>query len=237
MAERFFAFVLHASAAGIMLAGYKGLETTVLNTYITSQKGGHAQFLTIQALALALLTTIFSLVTDVLPSFTLARKLKRAFFIVALPVTVVVFAIYWSLLFLFPHLILQGKPGSTPPSSTSSAQAEVFRIPLSLDLALHAAPAVSLLLDFFAFERAYGRFEAGWGATIATSLFGIWYAVWVEYCAGYNGTFPYPFLNNPLPVRIAIYTVVINIAVASFRGINKLHIKLNGQPFVRTKKE
>lgn len=49
MAERFLAFVLHASAAGIMLAGYKSLETTVLDSYIRSQKGGHAQFLTIQA--------------------------------------------------------------------------------------------------------------------------------------------------------------------------------------------
>lgn len=49
MAEKFLAFVLHASAAGIMLAGYKSLETTVLDSYIRSQKGGHAQFLTIQA--------------------------------------------------------------------------------------------------------------------------------------------------------------------------------------------
>lgn len=106
----------------------------------------------------------------------------------SMKLAVVVTSIYWSLLLLFPHLILQGKPGATPPSSTSTTQAEIFRIPLSLDLSLHAVPAISLLIDFFAFERAYGPFEAGPGATIAASLFGLWYSIWVEYCAGYNET-------------------------------------------------
>ena len=89
MAERFLALVLHAGSAVIMAMGYKGLETTILDTYIRGQKGGHSQFLTIQAyvslssfqslnltlnssiggcrLLIAWLTMIFGVVADIFP--------------------------------------------------------------------------------------------------------------------------------------------------------------------------
>lgn len=41
--------LLHFSAAGVMTWGYQSLETTVLDSWIRTQTGGHFQFLTIQA--------------------------------------------------------------------------------------------------------------------------------------------------------------------------------------------
>ena len=58
MAERFLALVLHAGSAVIMAMGYKGLETTILDTYIRGQKGGHSQFLTIQAFVPSLINIL-----------------------------------------------------------------------------------------------------------------------------------------------------------------------------------
>lgn len=82
-------------------------------------------------------------------------------------------------------------------------------------------------------------------------VFGVWYSVWVEYCASFNHTcewfvflsvcsdsdieccydaVPYPFLTvNELPGRIAIYVVVTFVAFLSFRGINKLHARITGR--------
>ena len=68
---------------------------------------------------------------------------------------------------------------------------ELVRIPLSLDLSLHAIPGVALLLDFFLFEVKYSKRYARYGGAIVAAVSGIWYASWVEYCASYNGTCAY----------------------------------------------
>ena len=97
----------------------------------------------------------------------------------------------------FPSLILQASPQapSTPgltseplegPSSSPKIP-HLVRIPLSLDLSLHAAPAISLLLDFFVLEKSYGPTAASLGATVMSAIFGIWYSAWVEWCAEENG--------------------------------------------------
>lgn len=216
---------------------------------------------------------VLSLASDFSPSpqrslFSLIlKKAKRAFFLVALPVrtltrgvnpfqltplfqlSVVVTSIYWTLILLFPSLILQAAPAPAVASSSSETPTPALaRIPLSLDLALHFAPAFSFLLDFFLFEKSYDPLAAGLGAATMSTAFGVWYAVWVEYCASYNGTcafyfillasnlyidnsffnsVPYPFLTlNPLPVRIVIYIIVTTIAFLSFRFINTLHWRL-----------
>lgn len=94
--------------------------------------------------------------------------------------SVVVSSIYWSLILLAPNLILMKDPRVSEPSYTGPS---VIRIPLKIDLALHASPAISLLLDLFAFEAPYTQKEATIGATVSAVLFGVWYASWVEYCA------------------------------------------------------
>jgi len=60
-------------------------------------------------------------------------------------------------------------------------------ISLRVDLALHAAPAIALVLDFFLFEKKYTRYQVVRVAPLTAILFGIWYVSWVEYCASQNG--------------------------------------------------
>lgn len=226
-ARRIFAVVLHASAVAILSYGYLELEKTVLNSYIITQRGGHSQFLTIQALIITWFTMLVSMFCDMFPRFQGLKLIKRSFFLIAMPLAVVVTTIYWSLLLFFPSLILSAVPSSPGSASEPSSSPEVpalLRLPLRHDLSLHAAPAISLLLDFFLLEKKYGPSAASWGAMITSIMFGTWYSIWVEWCAAANGHFPYPFLTvNELPGRIVIYTIVTIIAFISFRGLNALH--------------
>lgn len=170
--------------------------------------------------------------------------------------SIVVSSIYWSLVTLAPNLILRSDPGSTEPSSTGPS---LIRIPLSLDLALHASPVISLLIDLFAFEAPYSKWETKYSAPAVASVFGVWYAFWVERCAGINKSCecgfcslypadevyltdrltlagPYPFLENPFPIRVAIYAAVCTVAVLSFQGVAGLHRSLyGGRPSETTK--
>lgn len=73
--------------------------------------------------------------------------------------------------------------GTIPTSATPNA---AFQLPLSIDLALHAAPAVFLMFDFLLFEKKYDKREANVIAPVAASLFGLWYCSWVEHCGKHN---------------------------------------------------
>jgi hypothetical protein len=119
-----------------------------------------------------------------------------------------------------------------------------MRIPVAMDLALHAIPALSLLLDFYIFETKFSSYEVNRRATVIAATWCVWYSAWVEYCASYNGhcelfiysavnhcsntlsgcTVPYPFLTeNPFPVRCGIYCGAMVLALGAFRIINSLH--------------
>lgn len=74
--------------------------------------------------------------------------------------------------------------GSGP--SPASAASPLIRIPFSLDLALHASPAIALLTEFVAFQMPYSYSDVTYTATVFAVLVGIWYGTWVEYCASYN---------------------------------------------------
>ncbi|KAI0928613.1 hypothetical protein AcW2_004570 [Taiwanofungus camphoratus] len=187
------AVLLHTVAASVMAYGFINLKTTPLDKWIRAQKGGHFQYLTIIGLCVAWLTMIFGLGADMFPSFTISRKIKRTILMVALPVAVVVTTVYWSLFLFMPNMILRPlpdalmpEPDQTVPSSVSEGS-ELQRIPLKLDLALHAAPAISLLIDFTFFERKYTKAEAVYGGVVICAIAGASYASWVEYCAKFNG--------------------------------------------------
>ncbi|OCH95044.1 hypothetical protein OBBRIDRAFT_788778 [Obba rivulosa] len=213
----------HAIALAIMTYGFASLGTLPADEWIRRQKGGHFQFLTIQGLVVALLTMAVALAADFLPSLNALKFLKRTLFMIAMPLAVVISSIYWTLLTVMPHLILRPDLGPTTPTSSATVPA-LQRIPLKMDLALHAAPAISLLVDFLLFERKYPRLQARYGAIVVTAIAGIWYACWVEYCAQYNGVFPYPFLtHNPFNIRVAIYAGASGLALVSFWMLNTLH--------------
>ena len=95
--------------------------------------------------------------------------------------------IYWGLLLLFPTLILRPQDASElNPAVSSEASDDLLRVPLYLDLALHAVPGSVLLLDFFLFERKYPKTYARYGGAAVAVIAGGWYSWWVEYCASYN---------------------------------------------------
>ena len=100
----------------------------------------------------------------------------------------VISSIYWTLLLFFPTLILRASESGKLSATSSQQMPQLLRIPLSLDLALHAAPGTALLLDFFLFEAKYPKRQARYGGAVVAAIAGVWYAAWVEYCASYNGT-------------------------------------------------
>jgi len=205
---------------GIMTYGFLGLKTMPASAEITTQTGGFSQFLTIQGLAAAWLTMALSLGCDLLPSSISLRAAKRVLLMISLPVAIVVFAVYWSLMLLSPSLILRQQLVASEPSS-SPAVPELIRIPLNIDLSLHAVPAIALLADFFFFEKKYTKKQVQIGTPLITFLCGTGYSCWVEYCASYNKIFPYPFLTeNPLDIRIGIYVFVSFLAWGCFRLAN-----------------
>ncbi|KAJ6596782.1 FAR-17a/AIG1-like protein [Mycena vulgaris] len=208
--------LLHLCAISAMSYGYTALHGLAVNSWITSQYGGHFQFLTIQGLAVAWLTMVVGLVEDFFPSIKGIRATKRALLIAAMPIATIVSSIYWTLLLTFPHLILRAMPEESAP----------IGIPLRIDLALHAAPCIALLADFMIFERRYGTTVIKYVAPAITLVCTLWYGWWVEHCASKNGTFAYPFLTlNPMEIRLRIYAGAGTLACLSFYALNALHPK------------
>jgi len=131
------------------------------------------------------------------------------------------------------------EPSTSEPTSSSAPQT-LMRIPLNVDLALHAVPAIALVLDFFFFEKRYTRYQVARVAPLTATLFGLWYVSWVEYCATHNGrcmcptsyfsslllipdAVPYPFLEYPYYIRALVYIGAMVQAFLSFRFLNSLH--------------
>jgi hypothetical protein len=73
----------------------------------------------------------------------------------------------------------------------------MFRLPLSVDLCLHAVPALSSLASFILFERKYSKNEVLYGAPLMTVLVTTWYGCWVEYCGRLNGVCEWPDIQGP----------------------------------------
>jgi len=200
-----------------MAYGWVALHQFVPAAWIEDQVGGHFQFLTIQGLCISFATMLLSLAVGLLPSNAALLWAKRTLLMIALPLSFVISSIYWTLMLLFPHLILQ----LAEPTSADEAPAFMM-IPLSTDLALHLAPVVALVVDFFLLEKKFTAKESA-KAPIMVLIYGICYSCFVEYCTSKNGNWPYPFLNNPLPIRLAIYGVVMAMAFGAYRALNRLH--------------
>lgn len=107
-------------------------------------------------------------------------------------VAVVVTSVYWNLYLFAPEMILKPMPDDMLPTPdeivpSSAGPPALQRIPLRIDLSLHAAPAVSLLLDFFLVERKYPRSQAVYGGVLACAIACVMYGSWVEHLAKFNG--------------------------------------------------
>jgi len=208
--RRLSAFVLHATAAGIMTWGWlRLLELVVVRQLASAQMGGYFLFLTNQGLFIAWSCMVVSLFCDLFPSVLAVRHVKRTLLMISMPMAFVISSIYWSLLLFRPHLIL-------PPTKP--------QLPLPIDLALHVSPLFALSIDFFVFESKFSKTHVRKAAPAALAVFSVCYASFIEYCATFNGAFPYPFLtHNPLVIRVLIYITTAGIALGCFRTFNALH--------------
>lgn len=218
---------LHATAASILAYAWSRIGTLPFDELISKQKGGHLQFLTIQALVGAWAYMGLCLVWDLFPGVRqlgLFRSVKRMLLMVALPLAFVVTSIYWSLYFFFPKLILRPENSFAGAQDSPSPSPTLVRPPLHVDMAMHVAPFVTVLADFLAFERKLSSWQLNKSAPITLLLYGILYACWVEYCSSHNGVFPYPFLTiNPPEGRAVVYACVTALAFISLRFLNCLH--------------
>ncbi|CAL1704918.1 unnamed protein product [Somion occarium] len=216
--SRWGAFAFHSVAAAIMAYGWSSLQTLSISEWILTQKGGHFQYLTILGLLVAWLAMVMSTISDLIPALRFVKVLKRTLLMIALPLSIVISSVYWGLLLFMPHLIL--RPEASEPSSSTEAPA-FARIPLRIDLALHAAPGIALLIDFVFLEKKYSENQARYGGFSVAAFSGLLYSTWAEYCAKFNGIFPYPFLtNSEFPVRVAIYVVLTLFAYSFFVWLN-----------------
>ncbi|KAF8518421.1 FAR-17a/AIG1-like protein [Hysterangium stoloniferum] len=216
--------ILHTLSCGIMFWAFKQLDTVPMDERIKVGRGGHWQFLTIQCLAIAGLTMVLGALADLFPSVSGIRKHQRKLLMVSLPLAVIVSMIYWSLILFAPSLILPPAPDFDSVLSSSSAASPLARVPLPLDIALHASPLITLLLEFILYQEPYSSYDVSYTAPVLIIVAGIWYGSFVEYCASYNKSFPYPFLtNNILGVRIIIYSCATLLALLTSRAVNALH--------------
>lgn len=95
--------------------------------------------------------------------------------------------VYWSMVLFMPSLILRAPETGEWKSTSASEVPDLIRIPVKLDLALHAIPGTTLVLDFFLFERKYPKGQARLGGAAVALVAGLWYSCWAEYCASFNG--------------------------------------------------
>ncbi|KAF9521183.1 hypothetical protein BS47DRAFT_18165 [Hydnum rufescens UP504] len=215
--------IAHAAALTCMAYGYLSLPSLPNDKRIRQQTGGHWQFLTLQGLAVAFITVFLSLLVDLFPGANLVISVKRTVLMGSLALSSVVSTIYWSLIALAPNLIL--RPIDTDPTQQVP---RLGYLPLDVDLALHAAPAVALLLEFFLLERKYSAFDVTRVAPFLLFTYSTSYCIWIEYTSTMNKTFPYPFLNTSLLNRLAIYISATLFAYISFRILNALRIHSTG---------
>ncbi|KAK7043591.1 hypothetical protein VNI00_008202 [Paramarasmius palmivorus] len=180
-------FLLHSVAVAIMTYGFNSLDKMSIDEWIRSQYGGHYQYLTIQGLIIAGITMAVGVASDLLPSVKGLVAIKRALFMIAMPLAAVISCVYWALLTLSPDLILQGaeKMIDDPEVASSVEKLALVRIPLPVDLSLHMAPGVALIADFFLFERKFTSKEVAWGPLVA-GAYTAFYGWWVEHCSKHN---------------------------------------------------
>ncbi|KAH8078245.1 FAR-17a/AIG1-like protein-domain-containing protein [Filobasidium floriforme] len=136
----------------LMINGYKGLGHIDIPDYLVPKGIGFDRFLTNWGLVMAIITTSLGVLSDVLPGVTAIRSVKRAFLLIAFPLAITISSIYWPLVLIAPYLILPQKSsigsssGIVGEPSSSPDTPEMFRLPLWIDLSLHALPTAVLFV-------------------------------------------------------------------------------------------
>lgn len=120
------------------------------------------------------------------PSLRRPHKPKLTFYYPLSPqLEFVISFIYWPLILFSPHLIARSIDESR---ALPDAPPQFMHLPLTIDLALHASPLFTLLIDFFVFQPKFSKIHVHKVAPVVVVVFTIWYASFVEYCATFNGS-------------------------------------------------
>lgn len=175
---------------------------------LSSQFGGHYQFLTNISLVLTSVTLLLGITRAVSSSLPLVRELKSLASTITMPIEVMVSLLYWTFLAIDPALLI---PSRKVPDTLNPGQfvMETVRLPLLIDLCMHAFPAILLLVDFLVFSpplplRCPSVLTSWpiWTSVLSTMS----YCLWAEVCNAHNGHYPYPLLSMlSTPHRVALY--------------------------------
>lgn len=209
MASKTLSATLHATGALGFAATY--VWTLYVPNPLRNGFGGPFQFLTIISLTLSYATFAAGLLADLTRNRHLVAC-RAAFSLCATPLEVLVTLLYWGLAAYDRELL-------TPPE---------HKIPILLDLSLHALPAVLLVLDFMYLSPA-------WGTTALRSVavdcsIAAAYLTWLEYCFSRNHWYPYPLLLVLSPEQKVLLTAVSALLmVASTTSLQWIHGRVHKQ--------
>lgn len=190
-----YSLVLNAVALVICYRGLKTVTNYELPLVLAS--AGHKQFLTI----LSLFVSIATFALSVLSHLTKSQKLftlKNDVHAIATTLETIVSGVYWPLKLFFIKMILDREKIA----------------PLSVDLAIHLVPTVTLLVDFYCFMP---NWKVNDGAAMSiVALLTVAYWQWLNYVMDETSVFPYPFLNVSFKARLLIFDVIGSVAFGNF---------------------
>lgn len=144
---RFLALAWYAAGLAIFTYVFQNLHSIsdISGINVELQFGGHYQFLTILGLWTSRLALILGVLSRLFPSVRYFGQAKILVCIAALPTETLISLLYWSILALDPSLLMPPRK-IADPSNPAQFIWETIRLPLDLDLAMHLAPAIILLV-------------------------------------------------------------------------------------------
>ncbi|CAN6600241.1 hypothetical protein TRVA0_001S08570 [Trichomonascus vanleenenianus] len=175
-------------------------------TPITESYGSHFQYLTILGLSVALAAQVVGILS-VLTGINALFKLKDTLVLLATPAEFLISIFYWTVKTIDASLLVDPEIGIVPP--------------LWLDMSMHAAPALVLLMDVVFYGERWSL-----PTVKAIPMFGalsVGYWIWVHHTFSKNGFFPYPlFAIVDTRYRALIFAVSTLVVCISYKVIKHI---------------
>ncbi|KAK0554487.1 hypothetical protein OC846_001273 [Tilletia horrida] len=216
----------HALGFASCFTAFSELQTVsaVSGVDIEDEFGGHWQFLTNIGLTFTGISFFLSILLDLAPHVKALRSAKLFFATPALPAEFLIAALYWTLLSISPDLLIMPVKKEDPLNPGVFIEHSV-RLPLWLDLRLHAFPGVLMLIDYYAFSPSWSK---NTHALFVGGLPTLIYVSWATVCAHFNGHYPYPLLTEASPTgRVGIYAGSLAVMISLTVFFRESHVWLD----------
>ncbi|ODV85853.1 hypothetical protein CANARDRAFT_197855 [[Candida] arabinofermentans NRRL YB-2248] len=189
-------FSLSLSWVNLFFGVWSYQEELKLELPTQLQKAGQGQFFTNVSLWITI--AYFSL-NILIHLFEVQRleKFRGYLNAVALSLESIVTTLYWGFILTCKHLIVSG-PG----------------IPLTLDLAIHLLPFVSLSLEYFCFLKRWPVTYTHALVIMYTLVIAYWF--WLKYLLQADSLYPYPILDVDTSSRVLTFALVGVLLFLSF---------------------